>query len=516
MTVARTILWIAVGLLVWEIVGDFGLIAGGALPAPSAVLTRYWADLSDYPPHIWATIQTAVAGFLIGSVLAILAGLCFSQWPATAALARGVNVAIFALPPIVIVPILVLCLPGVWPRIVLAALGCYFPVMTATVLGLAQADPRSIDLVRAYGGSQAAVLSLVRWRGALPVVLSSFRVAAPNAVLGSILAEFGGGGRTGLGTYLIGSLGRADPARLWGIGLTATAIAGCAYGLFAGLGARATRLSRSLTLSAQVEAIAPQGRQLRGRRVLLATAALILPFAIWAALVDGFGLPALIAKTPVSVADYLLFGPTAAKAQGLLLSALAETLPLSLLGLVIGLLVALGLALVGTVAPGLARVLTPIALVTQSMPLVALTPLLVLLLGRGLAVTLAIATSVTFFPAFATLAQGLALVPRTALDLPRAYGAPWWKELWLVALPAALPHLFAAARLGAPRALLGVMIAEWLATGRGLGNLLNQARGHLDYGLIWSVALVSVLISMALYQAVLAVEHRTAWHLGQN
>lgn len=92
--------------------------------------------------------------------------------------------------------------------------------------------------------------------------------------------------------------------------------------------------------------------------------------------------------------------------------------------------------------------------------------------------------SVTFFPAFATVAQGLALVPRTALDLPRAYGAPWWKEIWLVALPATGLYLFAAARLGAPRALLRVMIAEWLATGRGLGNLLNQSRGHLDLGMI--------------------------------
>ena len=106
------------------------------------------------------------------------------------------------------------------------------------------------------------------------------------------------------------------------------------------------------------------------------------------------------------------------------------------------------------------------------------------------------------------------MVPRAALDLPRAYGAPWWREMWLVSLPATLPYLFAAARLGAPRALLGVMIAEWLATGRGLGNLLNQARGHLDYGMIWSVALVSVLISVALYQVVLTVEHQTARRLG--
>ena len=65
-----------------------------------------------------------------------------------------------------------------------------------------------------------------------------------------------------------------------------------------------------------------------------------------------------------------------------------------------------------------------------------------------------------------------------------------------------------------PRALLGVMIAEWLATGRGLGNLLNQSRGYLDYGMIWSVALVSVLVSVALYQLVARIEAVVLGRLG--
>lgn len=82
-------------------------------------------------------------------------------------------------------------------------------------------------------------------------------------------------------------------------------------------------------------------------------------------------------------------------------------------------------------------------------------------------------------------------------------------------LPSALPYLFAAAKLAVPRALLGVMIAEWLATGRGLGNLMNQSRGFLDYGMIWAVAIVSVLISLLLYQAILMAEHQLQRRLGQ-
>jgi sulfonate transport system permease protein len=83
-------------------------------------------------------------------------------------------------------------------------------------------------------------------------------------------------------------------------------------------------------------------------------------------------------------------------------------------------------------------------------------------------------------------------------------------------VPASLPYLFAALRLAVPRALLGVMIAEWLATGTGLGNLLNQSRGYLDYGMIWTVAAASVLLSILLYQLVVLAERKLFGRLGMK
>ena len=85
-----------------------------------------------------------------------------------------------------------------------------------------------------------------------------------------------------------------------------------------------------------------------------------------------------------------------------------------------------------------------------------------------------------------------------------------------MSIPSALPYLFAAARLTVPRALLGVMIAEWLATGKGLGNLLNQSRGYLDYGMIWTVAAISVILSIALYQLVVLIERRVLANMGMR
>ena len=497
----------------WEVTGRLQLVASGALPAPSAIIAKLWADWADYPPHIWATLEAAFLGFVVGNIIAVAAGVLFVVSPLALKLSRGLNIAIFSLPPIAIAPVLALTLSGMAPRVVLAALGCYFVTMTATVVGLTQSDTRSIDVVRAYGGGPWQIMRLVRLRSALPSILGGLRIAAPNAVLGSILAEFGGGGRWGLGVYLLGSLGRADPARLWGIGLAATLIAGLAYGLFALLGRRVAGASRAVTVPASASPRFADGRSRSPvARISIGIVSAALPLLIWWALLYLIDVPDLIAKTPAGVIEYLFLLDGSAAAQVRLAEALLQTFPITVAGLLAGLSFAFALAVGSEIFPAVTRTLMPVALVTQSMPLVALTPLLVLLLGRGTAVTLWITVSVTFFPAFVTMAQGLMLVPRAALEVPRAYGASKWTELRLVAVPASMPYLFAALRLAVPRALLGVMIAEWLATGKGLGNLLNQSRGYLDYGMIWTVAAVSVLLAVAFYQLAVALER---WLLGR-
>ena len=506
---------IAVLLVLWEIVGRFQLVASGALPAPTAILAKFWADKSDYPSHVLATLEASFLGFLIGNAIAIAAGVAFVMSPLLLRLFRGVNIALFALPPIAISPVLILTFSGMAPKIILAALGCYFATMTATVLGLSQADTRSLDVVRAYGGSRLDEMRLVQFRSALPSILGGFRVAAPAAVLGAILAEFGGGGRFGLGTYLLGSLGRADPPRLWGIGLMATLIAGLAYAGFALLGARITGSSRAVTVPTAAPSLAAEPSN-RAMVLILSAAAALLPLLLWWLLLAVMQVPEMIAKTPAGIVDYLFLGGGAEQAQQRLLAALAETLPITVLGLAAGLAFAFALAVLSDLFPAITRSFMPVALVTQTMPLVALTPLLVLMLGRGTTLILWVTISVTFFPSFVTIAQGMSMVPRAALDVPRAYGATKRQQLTLITIPASLPYLFAAMRLAAPRALLGVMIAEWLATGTGLGNLLNQSRGYLDYGMIWTVAVVSVLVAIAFYQAVVLIERWTLQRLGMK
>ena len=304
----------AILLALWEVVGRLDLVAGGAFPGFSEIAIRLWQDRADYPLHIRATLHASTLGFVIGNLVGIAAGVLFALSPTALRLFRGVNIAVFALPPIAIAPILVLTLSGMAPRIVLAALGVYFVTMTATVIGLGQADSRTTDVIRAYGGSRWDILTRVQFRGAMPSILAGLRIAAPNAVLGAILAEFGGGGRWGLGAYLLGSLGRGEPDRLWGIGLVATLIAGLGYGVFAVLARRMIGATRAVTLNTALpDAVSAPGTLLRRMALTLGTIA--LPLLFWWGFIKLTGVPELISKTPWGVIDYLFLSSTAENAQ---------------------------------------------------------------------------------------------------------------------------------------------------------------------------------------------------------
>jgi len=508
----RTLLGVAAFLLGWELLGRWSPWGYDVISTPTRIAAQFWNDADLYALHVAATARTATLGFLIGIAFAIAAALSFCRFPSLETVFRGVNVALFAMPPIVIGPVLVLVFNGDWPQIVLAALVVYFPTMAAMLVGLRDIDPRLVDVVHLYGGAELALMRFVRLRSSLPSLLAGLRVAASLAVLGAILGEFGSGVRWGLGTFLLGSLGESNPARLWGIGLASAALAMVGYGLFDWIGARVGRATTAVTLAAArlPDQIAWRDRDI-GRRVLLLIAAAVLPFILWEVLLKVTHLNPIIAPGPLQTLAYLFVGPDAGSERQIMLQALGETLPVAGLGLVSGLAAAFALASLTVLRPGLVRAMLPAALLLQSTPLIALVPIVLLIFGRGVVASTFMAVLVIFFPAFVLLAQGFALVPRPARELVEVYGGGAAKQLILISVPFASRYLYAAAKLVAPRALLGVMVAEWLLSGVGLGNLLNVSRGTLDYGMIWAGALISILISIAAYQSVGIIERLVQW-----
>ena len=123
-------------MLLWELAGLLKWVGQGALPAPSQVLQQAWIDRADYPPHLWGTVRTASIGLVIGNAVPVALGLLFVAWRPAGRLMAGVNITLFAMPAIALVPILVIALDGDTPRVVLAALSVNYPTMVEWLLAL--------------------------------------------------------------------------------------------------------------------------------------------------------------------------------------------------------------------------------------------------------------------------------------------------------------------------------------------------------------------------------------------
>jgi sulfonate transport system permease protein len=504
----KATLGILAALVFWEALGRFIPALRQLLATPTLIVAQYWTDADLYVPHLLATIRSAAIGFAVGNCVAVVAAIFFCRFPALERVFNGVNIAFFAMPAIVVGPVLAIVFSNNLPQMILAALVVYFPTMSATLVGLRDIDPRLPDVIRTWGGGTNAILRFVRLRSALPAMLAGLRTAAPLAVLGAILGEFGSGVRWGLGSFLLGSLGDADPARLLGIGFAATGISLTGYTIFSWIGRRISGASLAVTLAADRspdQIFYARGNSWFQRAALFAVSA-VVPFLLWWLILRVFHFNPIIAPGPMQTLRYLTTGPASAEARGTLLVALGQTLPLAGLGLFCGIAVAFVVAALTVVSPKFAKAILPLAMLLQCMPLIALVPLVLLLFGRDIAASVLIAVLVVFFPAFVLLSQGFALVPRAARELVQAYGGSRTKELLLVSVPYAAPYVFAAAKLVAPRALLGVMVAEWLLSGKGLGNLLNFSRGLLDYDMVWAGAVISILIAVVAYEAISLVE----------
>jgi ABC-type nitrate/sulfonate/bicarbonate transport system permease component len=148
----------------------------------------------------------------------------------------------------------------------------------------------------------------------------------------------------------------------------------------------------------------------------------------------------------------------------------------------------------------------PVALMLRAVPLVALVPLLTLIFGRDILAVTVIGGIVCFFPALVNIMHGLRSTPRSSLDLMASYGASKLTTLRKVLIPSALPSIFASLRINVPASIIGALLAEWLATGKGSGAEMLTVVNTFDYGELWSAVVLVTLVSIVIYSLVSALE----------
>jgi ABC-type nitrate/sulfonate/bicarbonate transport system permease component len=240
----------------------------------------------------------------------------------------------------------------------------------------------------------------------------------------------------------------------------------------------------------------------------------LVTLVLWEGFIRLYHVDHVIAKDPLDVwryvftqhADKVHGFHSAAQNRHVLLLNLKTTMRDSLLGYVAGIVLAMVVASTFVLQRTVEQTFMPVALVLRSVPLVAMAPLITLIFGRDILAVAVIGGIVCFFPALVNIMYGLRATPGSSLDLMASYGASRFATLRKVLIPSAMPSIFASLRINVPAAIIGALLAEWLATGKGSGNEMLTVVNTFDYGELWSAVVLVTVVSMLLYSVVSAVE----------
>ena len=489
----------------WELLPLLGVLPA-SVPRLSEVVDHVTANWGDYRPHLLSTMSAAAVGLIIATVLAVGVAVTFVVVPKVEPLFHGLLVVAYCAPSIVVLPILVAVAGVRSARIILVVAFVIYPITAAVLVGLKNVDRTFLDLISASGGGRWAMLRRARLPNAVPSVLAGLQIGVPAAIVAAMVAELAGG-RWGLGLFLVSALKLGHASTVWGVALLATLVSTAGYLSF-GAAQRRVLGARGATSATESSAIADlrsedslgrTGLNRIARRVLIGSAAVAVPIIAWWGGVALLNESPILVKSPAAVLGDLTSGERAEFIRGELAGALSTTLVNTGLGIVAGIAIAMLLAVATDLWPRTESYLMPVALVSQTVPLMATVPLLILTFGRGTVTMLLIGVSITAFPAFVLMKTGFATAPGPLTEVVLASGGSRWSVVRRVKVPFAVPYLTAALRLLSPRAILAVIIAEYIAIGTGVGRLVFNARGQLDFGMMWAATAVVVTISCTIF-----------------
>jgi NitT/TauT family transport system permease protein len=248
-------------------------------------------------------------------------------------------------------------------------------------------------------------------------------------------------------------------------------------------------------------------RYLAWRRRLLPLGAVILFLLIWWQAVVQFEIKPFIAPSPVAVATVLV------ERFDILMNNLLPTAIEAVCGFLLGNIAAISLATVFVYRKTAEEALFPIAVMVNTIPVVAKAPILVLLLGNGMEPKIAIAAIICFFPTLVNMTRGLRDVRPEQLELMRILSATPREVFFRIRVPNALPYLFSALKIAASTAVIGAIVGEWIGSNVGIGALIIQATYNFDSPLLYATIVVGSTFSALFFGVISLAERRMLrWH----
>lgn len=242
------------------------------------------------------------------------------------------------------------------------------------------------------------------------------------------------------------------------------------------------------------------------RKVLLPSLLLVVILAIWEYVADKELMSRLVLAGPSQIVAALI------DQWPVILDNAGVTVAQALIGFVAGNALGLLVAIVFVHSAIIRRTLYPLSIGAEAIPFIAIIPVLILWLGNGMAPKIFIITINTFFPMLINAVRGLKSADNDVSEMLYTFGASTRQRLFMVRLPASVPFLFNALKLSACGSIVTSLVAEWLASERGLGYLIVDYGQDYKIPELWATALLASAISMAVYGLVVWAEYLcTPW-----
>lgn len=260
--------------------------------------------------------------------------------------------------------------------------------------------------------------------------------------------------------------------------------------------------SKSSAIAAAVAARRRSKRRLRqfSRTVALPVGVVVFLTVAWELAVQVF-----------AVGDYILPAPSAIISATYALGDVVmehsiETLRTTLIGFLVSIVVGLPLAIAITSSPLVANAIYPLLVITQSIPKVALAPILVITLGANALPRIVVTFLVAFFPLVISTATGLLATPPELIELGRSLKATRLQEILRIRLPYAIPFVFSGLKMAITFSVIGAVVGEFVAADKGLGYLITVSMAFFKTPLAFGAMLILSIMGIVLFQLVVIIE----------
>jgi NitT/TauT family transport system permease protein len=237
-------------------------------------------------------------------------------------------------------------------------------------------------------------------------------------------------------------------------------------------------------------------------RIALPALGALSLLAVWQFVVPWLGVPKFIVPTPLQVAQRI------ATDHQLLWDNLVPTMIEAVLGFFLGNAAAILLAIAFVYSKTVERAYFPVVLFLNTIPVLAIAPIIVLTFGVGIFPKVVIAAIICFFPTLVNMTRGLDAVSANERELMHVLSAGPLEVFWRLRAPRSLPFLFASLRIAATACVVGAIVGEWIGANRGLGSVIIQSTFNYRSDLLYAAIIVSSSLAVAIFLVVTAVERR--------